>query len=75
MPRKKPAAPVRSRRSFSEEFRREAVQMLLDRARQYELATAILPTDRLQKLRYHSPQQFCVGCGAAAVNLRRTRDS
>lgn len=30
MPRKKPAAPVRTRRTFSEEFRREAVQMLLD---------------------------------------------
>jgi transposase len=30
MPRKKAAAPVRTRRTFSEEFRREAVQMLLD---------------------------------------------
>ena len=30
MPRKKPVAPTRSRRSYPEEFRREAVQMLLD---------------------------------------------
>jgi transposase len=30
MPRKKPIASPRSRRTFSEEFRREAVQMLLD---------------------------------------------
>ena len=30
MARKKPAALVKSRRSFSEEFHREAVQMLLD---------------------------------------------
>jgi transposase len=30
MPRKKPVAPARSRRTFTEEFRREAVQMLLD---------------------------------------------
>lgn len=30
MPRRQPAAPVRTRRTFTEEFRREAVQMLLD---------------------------------------------
>ncbi|HMO84644.1 MAG TPA: transposase [Lacipirellulaceae bacterium] len=31
MPRRKPCAPVRSRRTYPEEFRREAVQMLQDR--------------------------------------------
>jgi len=30
MPRKKPVAPGRTRRTYTEEFRREAVQMLLD---------------------------------------------
>jgi transposase len=30
MPRKKPVAPASARRTFTEEFRREAVQMLLD---------------------------------------------
>ena len=30
MPRKKPAAPAGTRRTYTEEFRREAVQMLLD---------------------------------------------
>ena len=30
MPRKKPVAPTRTRRTFTQEFRRKAVQMLLD---------------------------------------------